>query len=277
MRTKRNDYYLKMETQMVPVPYYQHERRVRVLLPKDYDKEQWASYPVIYMHDGQNVFYSKESYSGYSWKVIPTMKYDKQLPKAIVVGIDNAGTQRLDEYGPWQTDSALNAAYAQAGGDGMQYATWLVETLKPFIDQHYRTKPEPHNTVLAGSSMGGFITAYIAAAYPQVFRALGIFSMSSWFSERDFLRFVSNHPLPHTTRVYIQVGTAEGDDTDTNFIEKNSNQRYLDCNLAYYQQLLRHNHPLERMWLRIIADETHHEKYWAKHFAEFLHFSFQEH
>src|SRR5699024_10563220 len=99
-------------------------------------------YPVLYMHDGQNVFYSKESYSGYSWKVIPTLKKHREFPQLIVVGIDNAGERRLDEYGPWRTDVGNSEEAKNAGGMGMEYGKWVVETVKPFIDQSYRTKPE---------------------------------------------------------------------------------------------------------------------------------------
>lgn len=137
------------------VPYYNEKRRVRVLLPKDYDKEDWATYPVLYMHDGQNIFYSKESFSGYSWKIIPTIKQHKELPKLIIVGIDNSGDNRLNEYAPWMTDVGTTPETASSGGDGMAYGEWVVNTVKPFIDQTYRSKTDPANTLLAGSSMGG--------------------------------------------------------------------------------------------------------------------------
>ena len=255
---------------------YNEERRVRVLLPKDYHKEQWASYPVLYMHDGQNVFYSKESFSGYSWKLIPLIKNQRSLPKMIVVGIDNAKGRRLDEYSPWQTDTAKSPEFAQAGGDGIAYGEWVVNVVKPFIDSQYRTKPEREHTLLAGSSMGGIITAYMGAAYPEVFGHLGVFSLASWFSERDFLRFIHQHPLAADSSVYIQVGTVEGDETDAHFIEGGMNQAYIDSSLAYYRALLRSGKSIDSIWLRILANEAHHEKYWADHFAEFLQFAFKD-
>lgn len=268
----RHNYYLRMEEHYLSVPYYQDDRRIRVLLPKDYDKEDWASYPVLYMHDGQNVFYSKESFSGHSWKVIPTLKHNRQLPKLIVVAIDNAGENRLHEYGPWLTDVGKTPETSSVGGDGMAYADWVVHVVKPFIDQTYRTKPEPQHTLLAGSSMGGIITAYMGAAYPQVFGRLGVFSLASWFSERDFLRFCDSHPLDKASKVFIQVGTKEGDEVDELFIS-NMNQTYIDCSLRYYQSLLRTGLPLDNIDLNIMANEIHHEKHWADHFLEFLQFS----
>lgn len=263
-------YYLKMNAHYIHVPYYNHKRRVRVLLPKDYANEVDQYYPVVYMHDGQNVFYSKEAFVGHSWKVIPTIKNNPQLPKMIIVGIDNAEERRLDEYGPWETDTDVSGM----GGDGIAYGNWVVNTVKPFIDSHYRTKTDRANTLLAGSSMGGIITAYMGSAYPEVFGGLGVFSSASWFSEDAFQRYVAEHPLHPETKVYIQVGTDEGDDTDAQFIHGSMKQTYIDSSLMYYQNLLAHDHPMAKIWLRILAEESHHEKYWATHFPAFLHYMF---
>lgn len=270
------NHYLKLDTHYLHLPDKQEKRRVRVLLPKDYDKDKWATYPVVYMHDGQNVFYSKESYSGYSWKVIPTLKKYTNLPKMIIVGIDNGGEKRLDEYGPWQTDLAKLGSSQAIGGAGMDYAEWVVNQVKPCIDSHYRTKTEPSHTLLAGSSMGGLITAYMGSAYPDIFGSIGVFSLASWFSQRDFIDFISHHPLPSQNKIYIQVGTNEGDEVDASMLDGKVNQVYIDSSLAYYQTLLRQGVELDQIWLRILADETHHEKYWADHFMEFLFFTFNE-
>ena len=274
-KTKLNNYYLEMKEHYLTVPYYNEERRIRVLLPKDYDKEEWASYPVLYMHDGQNIFYSKESFSGYSWKIIPTLKNHKEFPKIIVVGIDNAEDNRLNEYAPWITDVGSTPETASVGGDGMAYGDWVVHTVKPFIDETYRTKPDRKNTILAGSSMGGIITAYMGAAYPDIFGNLGVFSLASWFSERDFLRFCDSHPLNNDSKVFIQVGTKEGDEVDEQFAP-NMNQAYIDCTLHYYQSLIKTGLPMNSIKLLIMANEIHHEKYWANHFVEFLQFVLDE-
>lgn len=268
-------YTLEMREHFVFVPHLQQQRRIRVLLPKDYRSQPHERYPVLYMHDGQNVFFSKESYSGHSWKVIPTIKHNPQLPKLIIVGIDNATVHRLHEYGPWRTDTGHTPEMREQGGLGGQYGHWLAHTVKPFIDHHYRTLPERDNTLLAGSSMGGLITAYMGAAHPQVFGHLGVFSLASWFSERAFLDFVNHHPLDPNSSVYIQVGTKEGDEVDKHFIE-NINQEYIDCSLRYYQTLLRTGTPLDKINLRIMANKNHHESHWAYHFKEFLQFVFAQ-
>lgn len=156
-KTKLNNYYLEMVEHSLYVPYYDEEGCIRVLLPKDYDKEEWASYPVLYMHDGQNIFSSKESFSGYSWKLIPTIKNHKELPKLIVVGIDNAQDNRLNEYAHWITDVGTTPETAPAGGDGMTYSDWVVNTVKPFIDKNYRTKTDRQNTLLGVVSVTFYV------------------------------------------------------------------------------------------------------------------------
>lgn len=255
------------------VPHFNHQRKVRVLLPKDYAQEN-QRYPVIYMHDGQNVFYSKQSYTRHSWKVIPTIKANPHFPKVIIVGIDNPAdhVMRLTEYSPWKTTSAHPLTVEHGtGGLGAAYGKWLVETVKPFVDATYRTLPDRENTFVAGSSMGGLITAYLGAAYPQVFGGLGVFSLASWFSEQPFLDFLAQHPNNPHSKVYIQVGTNEGDNVDKHFTGSTSmSQEYIDCSLRYYQLLLRSGVPLDKISLRIMAGKKHHESAWAAHFVEFL-------
>lgn len=265
-------YFLEMQEKLIDVPYLNHQRRVRILLPKGYRDNPNEHYPVLYMHDGQNVFYSKESYSGYSWKVIPTIKNNPHLPKMIVVGIDNAGSERLNEYSPWKTDTGSTPETMNAGGLGERYGEWVVKTVKPLIDQNYRTSTKREHTLLAGSSMGGMITAYMGAAYPDVFGHLGVFSLASWFSEPAFLQFIHQHPLYRDTKVYIQVGTKEGDEIDSHFIA-NMNQAYIDCTLRYYQALMRTGSPVNHLNIRIMANKNHHERHWAHHFLEFLGFA----
>lgn len=271
---KSSSFYLPIISHEIDMPYVDKPRRIRVLLPKDYDSNSDEQYPVLYMHDGQNIFYSRESFSGYSWKIIPLLKYSSDLPKLIVVGIDNAEEERLDEYAPWSFDNEASPESYEHHALGIAYAEWVVNHVKPFIDTQYRTKPERQDTLLAGSSLGGLITAYMGSAYPDVFGSLGIFSLASWLSEEAFLDFIAQHPLDRKTKVYIQVGTKEGNGTDRTLTHKNVSQAYIDSSLYYYQTLIAQGHPMDKIWLRILADEQHFEKYWADHFGEYLNFSF---
>lgn len=86
------------------------------------------------------------------------------------------------------------------------------------------------------------------------------------------MEFIHTHPLNRSSKVFIQVGTNEGDEVDSHFIS-NMNQAYIDCTLHYYQALLRTGHPLDNVRLKIMANEIHHEMHWADHFVEFLRFS----
>lgn len=273
---KTTEFYLKIKSHYIEIPYDKEPRRIRILLPKDYNKCTNETYPVVYMHDGQNLFYNKESYSGYSWELIPLIKNNQELPKLIIVGIDNAKNNRFEEYTPWQSNTEITDESQYMGGMGMEYGNWVVNTVKPFIDEHYRTKPEREHTLLAGSSLGGLISAYMGSAYPDIFGSLGIFSLASWVSEEAFLTFIHSHPLHPETKVYVQVGTEEGNDADKMLTNNNVSQAYIDSSLWYYQTLLRSGHSMNRIWLRILADEIHFEKFWADHFGEYLQFSFYE-
>ena len=100
-------FYLEMKTHELKVPYTGKLRRVRVLLPKNYETDTNRRYPVVYFHDGQNILYSKEAYAGHSWKVIPTIKRNPDISRMIVVAIDNDGFQRMNEYSAWKYKESI--------------------------------------------------------------------------------------------------------------------------------------------------------------------------
>lgn len=272
-----NNFYLELKTHYLTVPYFPEKRRVRVLLPQDYFNEPTKRYPVLYLHDGQNVFHSHEAFAGYSWKIIPLIKSHPEIPPMIVVGIDNSGEYRLDEYAPWKTTFFKDGGLNSFGGLGKNYADWLARELKPFIDRKYRTLPAKENTLLAGSSMGGYITAYIGALYPEIFGNLGVFSSAAWLRADKFSQFIYTHPLDKNAKVYIQTGANESDAGDDDVLPPNQQaQAYIDEALNYQHALLQTGLPVSRIRLRIFANESHHEYYWAKHFSEFLNFVFNE-
>lgn len=168
-------FYLKLETHQLHMSYKNEKRRVRILLPKNYDKYEAKNYPVVYMHDGQNVFYSSEAYSGYSWKVIPAIILNPDLPQMIVVGIDNAEQDRINEYTPWKITESLLPEDNELGGRGVEFAKFVMTVVKPFIDKHYRTKSDKYHTAMIGSSLGGNISAFMGIEYKEQIGGLGIF------------------------------------------------------------------------------------------------------
>ena len=265
-------FYLKMHEHFLTVPYLNKGRRVRVLLPKDYATDTDRNYPVVYFHDGQNVFYSSESYSGHSWKTIPTIKRNPDLPKMIVVGIDNDEGNRVNEYTPWPiTDSPLPEDI-KMGGKGFEYAEFVMDVVKPFIDENYRTKPDKKHTATIGSSLGGNISAFMGIEYKDQIGRLGIFSLANWITERAFNDYLDDSEIDSEQLVYIQVGTQEGDDTDRKLMYGNMKQAYIDSSLDYAKRLLSKGLPVDNLSMNIFADEKHTEEAWARHLIKCFQF-----
>jgi predicted alpha/beta superfamily hydrolase len=182
-------------------------RRIWLYLPPDYATSQ-RRYPVLYLQDGQNIFDEATAYAG-EWAVDKTLNElaaSGQDPTGcVVVAIDNGGERRLDEYSPWVNERL------KKGGEGSRYVDFLVQTLKPYIDKHYRTKPDPAHTGIAGSSMGGLIALYAGVKYPTVFGRVGVFSPAFWFAKDSVLSFVRHRrPAPLASRFYFVAGPAEG-------------------------------------------------------------------
>ena len=156
------------------IPQLYRTRKIWIYLPPDYAAGK-KKYPVLYMHDGQNLF--DDYTSGYGeWGVDECL--DSMIkngkPASIVIGIEN-GPKRINEYDPYD-----NNEYGK--GEGEAYVSFLVETLKPYIDKHYRTLTSKENTFIAGSSLGGLISYYAMLRYPDVFGKGGIFSPSFWIA-----------------------------------------------------------------------------------------------
>ncbi|MFD1065848.1 alpha/beta hydrolase [Oceanobacillus locisalsi] len=268
---RQSYFYLKLETHELPMAYKKEKRRVRVLLPKDYEEEN-RHYPVVYMHDGQNVFYSSEAFSGCSWKVIPAIKRNPDLPKMIIVGIDNGEQERINEYTPWKITESPLPEDIELGGRGTEFAEFIMKVVKPFIDENYRTKSDKYHTAMIGSSLGGNISAFMGIEYKNQIGCLGIFSLANWITNQAFDHYLDRETLDPEQRVYIQVGTEEGDDTDRKLMYGNMKQAYIDCSLKYYKQLIKGQVPIEQIDLNIFSDEEHNEVYWSKHLPECLRF-----
>ena len=188
------------------IPALGRERTVRLYLPPSYEAATDRRYPVIYMHDGQNLFDDATSYAG-EWGVDETLDRLARTRgfEAIVVGIDNGGEARLRELSPW-----TNPNYGDA--QGAQYLAFVVDTLKPWIDARYRTRPGRADTAIAGSSMGGLISQAALLRYPQVFGKAAIFSPSYGYSDQVWAE-TRAHPWPAGTRVYFYVGGRESEES----------------------------------------------------------------
>ncbi len=202
------------------IPELGRTRRVWVYLPPDYASSGKA-YPVLYMHDGQNVFDAATSYAG-EWGVDEALDslHAAGDPGVIVVAVDNGQQQRMNEYSPWIHPQ-------HGGGEGDEYADFLANTLKPHVDARYRTRPGPESTGIMGSSMGGLISLYAALRHPEVFGRVGVFSPSLWFSDSVFVAARAGVASGARPRMYFVSGGSEGPGTAPRIVVV-SQQRMID-------------------------------------------------
>ena len=187
------------------MPQLGRARRVWLYLPPDYESNPDRRYPVLYMQDGQNVFDDATSYVG-EWGVDETLDAMHAAGELslIVVAVDHGATLRFDEYSPWR-----NAQLG--GGEGDEYVDFLAQTLKPYIDAHYRTLPDRANTAIAGSSMGGLISFYAALEHPEIFSRAGVFSPAFWVVEDSVMAWSRAHtPFEDEQKLYFVSGALEG-------------------------------------------------------------------
>ncbi|MDT8417896.1 MAG: alpha/beta hydrolase-fold protein [Lutibacter sp.] len=220
--------------------------KVWIYLPPNYDNAS-KKYPVIYMHDAQNLFDATTSYAG-EWKVDETLNklYEKTGKGFIVVGIENGGEERIDEYTLWE-----NKKYG--GGKGTIYIDFIVKTLKPFIDDHYRTKKQQKHTGLMGSSLGGLISYYGGLQHPKTFGKIGALSTSFWFSEK-VVDFTLEKGNLKNIKLFLLVGGKEGDDMDkdTQKMEK---------------LLLKTGFKPKNLNTKINPEGKHNEAFWRSEFS----------
>jgi len=184
------------------LPQLERNRRVWICLPEDYDLST-DDYPVIYMHDAQNIFDQATSFAG-EWEADESMQEALlgNCIRAILVGIDNGGSSRIDEYAPW-----INSEY-QEGGEGAEFAGFIVQTLKPFIDSHFRTIPDRDHTAMIGSSLGALITMYTVIEYNDIFSGAALLSPAFWFNDGVY-DFVESNPPAAATKFYFVCGANE--------------------------------------------------------------------
>lgn len=235
------------------------DRDLIVYLPPGYRKTRTKRYPVLYLHDGQNLFDGATSFiPGRDWQVDETAERlieAGQIEPLIIVGIYNTGMDRVDEYTPTLDDRL------KKGGSADWYGRMLVEELKPFIDSSYRTRNSRENTGLGGSSLGGLVSLYLGLKYPRVFGKLAIISPSAWWDHRMIIHEVESLEKKPDLRIWLDIGTAEGEAIKAlpplrdALIDKGWK---LDEDLRYFEA----------------ADAVHDERAWADRVEPVLRFLF---
>lgn len=226
-------------------PQLDNTRSVIVYLPPSYEKQKSKLYPVLYMHDGQNLFDAETSYSG-EWgvdEVMEKMVADGEIEEAIVVGIYN-NADRMKEYSPWPSPDFENS------GRGDKYARFLVESVMPYINGNFRTLSDRDHTSVMGSSMGGLISLYIGLQYPEHFKYIGAMSSCFWWNDRQITR-LAEEKGKLDIHFYFDTGTAEGKNAVPNNHEfeelliKQGYKKGIDC--IYVEE----------------KDAIHHEAAWT--------------
>lgn len=231
------------------MPGLGRERTLRVYLPPGY-ATSGKRYPVLYMHDAQNLFDDATSFIG-EWGVDESLDaLARDGIELIVVGIDHGQETRNVELSPWS-----HPEIGTSVGDA--YLAFLVDTVKPFIDRRYRTRGGREDTGVMGSSLGALMSQQAIQRHPDVFGKVGLFSPSYWISERAY-QDASAHPLPRDARVYLVAGGKEG-------------QKHV-ANLWRMERLLRPQAPRLRALVR--AGAGHNESFWKAEFPDAVRFLF---
>ncbi len=219
-------------------------RGITIYVPAGYDERTDRRYPVLYMHDGQNLFNPGTSFiRGQHWRLqeaADTAISERTANPMLIAGIDNAGASRVDEYTPGRDPNK------KAGGLADEYGRMIVEEMKPLIDERYRTSGE---TAIGGSSLGGLVSLHLALQRPDVFSRAAVMSPSVWWNGQAILREVDAFGGPSRPRLWLDVGGREG-------VEALSGARALrdrlvakgwnDENFRYYED--RRGDHSERAW-----------------------------
>jgi predicted alpha/beta superfamily hydrolase len=188
------------------MPQLNRYRRIWIYLPADYRSH---AYPVLYMHDGQNLFDNATSYGG-EWNVDEFLD-TVAARKCIVVGIAHGDEKRLNEYCPYDMER-----YGK--GEGDLYVDFLVNTLKPYIDNHFRTIKDRAHTYIAGSSMGGLISMYAILKYPKVFGVAGVFSPAFWIAPK-IMDDIKTKGKKVKGKIYFYAGKKESESMVTDMLK----------------------------------------------------------
>jgi len=227
------------------IPQLNRTRRIWAYLPQGYSNSK-KKYPVLYMHDGQNLF--DEATSAYGeWGVDECLDSltAQGYKECIVIGIDN-GPRRMSEYNPYEFKP-------YGGGEGDKYIDFIALTLKPYIDKNYRTLKNKENTFVAGSSMGGLISLAAVMRYPKVFGGAGIFSPAFWTApglEKD----VSNTAKKIKSKLFFYAGGSESTRMIPDMQKIEADIKALSSSKTYE---------------RVDMDARHNEPAWRKYFPEF--------
>ena len=234
---------MQVSTFTIEAPQLKTIKKTWIYLPKNYTTSK-KKFPVIYMHDAQNVFDAKTSYSG-EWNV--DEKLDSLKAQVIIIGIEHGNDKRMDELTPYKNEK-------YGGGNADNYLEFIVKTLKPQIDKTYRTKANKRNTAIMGSSLGGLVSYYALLKYPDVFGKAGVFSPAFWFNPEIYTLTEQTRKLK--SKIYFLCGDNESADmvSDLNKMNYLVSGKRCDC--------------LNLTKKAIVKGGQHNEKLWRDNFVK---------
>lgn len=232
---------------------FKQDRLIRVYLPKSYNEGK-RKFPVLYMHDGQNIFNDNDAIGGTSLELENYL--DESGLEVIVVGIDQNIKDRINEYCPWvngEYSKKILGHVSTLGGKGIEYVDFIVNELKPFIDNKYRTLKD--NTAMAGISLGGLITTYAMCRYPQVFKNISVLSSAFYRNQEEIEKLIKDSDLSLIESIYLDCGDKESGN------EEIINKEFLASNKAIYDSL---KEKLTSAEFTIINDAEHNYSFFKE-------------
>lgn len=226
----------------IEAPSLQTTKKIWVYLPLNYEKST-KKYPVLYMHDAQNLFDAKTAYAG-EWNVDETL--DSLQMNVIVIGIEHGNEKRLEELTPYKHEK-------HGGGNADAYLDFIINTLKPHVDKTYRTKTKAKHTAIFGSSLGGLISYYAILKHPETFDKAGVFSPSFWYTNEIYILTEKTEKI--NAKLYFLCGDNESKDMVTDLTKMTNLVGQRICKKSNLQQV-------------IIKGGKHNEKLWREHFGD---------
>ncbi len=232
-----------VSTFLLEAPKLQTTKKIWLYLPENYTQTT-KKYPVLYLHDAQNLFDATTSYAG-EWRIDETL--DSLKAEVIIVGIEHGNEKRIDELTPYRNEK-------YGGGKGTQYLDFLVSQLKPYIDTHFRTKTGRYHTGIGGSSLGGLLSYYATLKYPKIFGKAMVFSPAFWINPEVYT--FTEHTKTVKSKIYFMCGDSESESMVNDMERMIMALNVTRCSCLHLTKM------------KIIAHGKHNEKLWAKEFAK---------
>jgi predicted alpha/beta superfamily hydrolase len=236
--------------------YLNNNRNLDIYLPPAYDREPHRHFPVLYMHDGNNLFFPEIAFGGMPWcvdQMLNRLISHGLVDDLIVVGVYNT-PGRDNEY----TWTRMHNNWRSEGGQGERYARFLTEEVKPLIDHNFRTLRGQADTAVMGASLGGLISYYLGLYYPHIFGKIGMVSPSFWWDHRRALKDAQQ--FPPNLKLWLDMGTREGD------YRLPVDRNYNILNIRQMKQILERRGYREGVDLAYFEDRggRHNEWYWGQ-------------